>query len=269
MTNDFSIHWSPPYEAWKNGLREMCVSRFVVWVRSLIYTGLILLAARHLLAPFCPPDLSWPLVGGLLLLYPILFGMLYFGEVWSLGRKLPEYALTGEGLFIPTRQRPLVRWDQVASYTIGTLRHQPDFKTLQIHLKMGAHFDLPLPPGNIQKSILAAVATHIPEHSPPSVYSPIRPADWILSSAAILFTAVLVGTWSIPAFIHHKTIVRDWGPWIVLILMFAGPGTWIALLLCGRRAKEQLTVFAMTLNMFSLLLLLVFFVTQTLSQFIR
>ena len=153
-------------------------------------------------------------------------------------RKPPTYGISSEGVLVPSKEHPLISWTHLATYTIDRNPRVPQVRMLFLHRNSGIVKQIPLPGGDVETRILAALADRLPQRPPPPWASPLKRSDWLL---ALTLTGAFVVGGSLYIGRHvpniHGSSIADV---ILLGSLLAGPGTWMALLLRKRRASEQL-----------------------------
>ena len=165
------------------------------------------------------------------------------------GRKPPSYALTAGGILVPSKDHPLIRWKQIASFSVQPHPRLPNRRQLTIHRTEGFGRIFTLPGGDMETSILSELSTRFPQGDPPPKSTSLTKLDWLIGFTLTVATIWVAGNYlGNHAHLHHGAPIIDE---ILLIGLIAGPGTWCAFTLWTRRAKTQLILFAITLNLFA------------------
>jgi hypothetical protein len=245
------IRWSVPDDAWRDGIEAARRSALAMSARLFAITALILCAAHHWFAPLCGPEVSWVWISAALLGVTGLLLILCIMDILARVRTPAKYGLTTEGILVPSKEHPLIRWKEVASFAVRPHPRLSNRRVLSLHLAAGFRRDLALPGGDAEASILSVLSSRLPQGSPPPKSTPLNQWDWLLG---ILATAATI--WGAGAFIsRHMRASHGTSPfdsWWFTCGLIAGPGTWIAVILWRRRATAQLIAFAGILNLFAI-----------------
>jgi hypothetical protein len=252
------LSWSMPDDAWRNVVRSRQRSGLMMSVGLIAITSLALWACHRWVVPLCAPDLPWIRI---VLIIMGLAGFQAFAFFLSpfLGmHNPPAYALNDDGVLMPSKENPRLRWNSVASFTFRRNLQLRGRHILALHLKAGYQCDLPLPQGEIETSIVAELSRRLRQSPPPTWASPRKPMDWLLGT---VLTAAFI--WGAGTYLgrfghgHHGNAIS----WLMIGALVAGPGTWIAIMLRRRRAGEQLLGLAIALNFVAFLGLTTTFVS--------
>jgi hypothetical protein len=247
-----TLRWRVPDEVWQVRVRSVKWSSLWMGLRVNTVAALVLWLSHHFLAPVVTPDFPWRVVSLAMLGFssPLLIAALL--EAFRAGGRTPfEYGITDDGILVPPKDRPLIPWSRIATFTVKPDRDLPNYRTLVLHLKDGATRHIPLPTGDSESDVLRQLSSELPQSPPPPNARPLTRTDGILGFA--LTAATL---WGFTFWLNreiHSLHHSDAALWFLFISCLAGPGTWFALTLRRKRAPQQLVALACAPNMMATL----------------
>jgi hypothetical protein len=255
------IRWSVPLEAWQHAIRN--ARRTALWmaVRVMGVTALAVWAAHHWLVPLLPPDVPWRFALWVVL---GLAGLPMIGQLIQtllVRPRPPEYGLSEDGLLCPSKEKPLIPWSQISSFSVAADSPLPQIRAISLHLKSGLCRKVTLPGGDADQKILSELSSRIPEGPPLKGLGPLTARDWAIG------TCLAIAVSSLSYFSKWPAGQPLPIPWAFLLCFVAGPGTWMALALRGRRAG--LGSLAVGLNMLTAIGLLLSAIARALVELHR
>jgi hypothetical protein len=257
------VEWTMPMDAWQLAASKARRAVIPMAVRLVGLVTLISVAAQVWLSPVIDKGFSWLAAYGIMLGFTAIAIAARAAEAGLIVRpKPPSYGISNEGVLVPSKDRPLIRWNELVSFSVGPDDLSPQRIIVTIYSKAGHHRPFTLPEGTIGDEVLEHFNTHLPQGPPPPQNAKLRTIDWI-AGFAVCTLVVLAGGSSISQHAHalKQSGVLDW---IMIGGLVFGPGTWIALCLFRRRAKAQLFGFAVIFNFFCTIITLMAAVVRSL-----
>jgi hypothetical protein len=252
------VRWSIPVEAWRFDIATARRSTFWMAVRVIGVTGLAVWAVHHFFAQLLPP---WGVATALIIGMAGLPMVLLFLATVLTRRTPPEYAISDDGVLCPSKEKPLIPWPSIASFKVDPDAGLPHIRRLTLYLKMGVKRRIALPGGDADEKILSELSSRISEGPPPEGSSPLTVRDWAIG------TCIAVAVSGLGYFSKWPAGQPLPMPWVFLLCFVAGPGTWMALALRGRRAG--LGSLAVGLNMLTAIGLLLSAIARALVELHR
>jgi hypothetical protein len=175
-----------------------------------------------------------------------------------LGRfRPPNYGISADGLLCPSKDKPLIPWAQISSFHVEADKRLPHGRVVSLHLNSGTVRAISLPGGDADDAIISEMSNKVSQGAPPEASKPLSARDWAIG----IFLAILLSSFGFFSKWPLRQPLPISAP--VFILSFlAGPGTWIAIALRGRRAGSQLGSLAIALNMLTTMGLMLFAIAR-------
>jgi hypothetical protein len=242
-----TLRWTTPAVAYEQGLRAARRQWFWMTVRVATLCCLVVWAAHYWLAARFPPAFPWSRVAAMIIpLHVLPFAAMFL--YLCLGRFKPgSYAIGLDGISVPSKEHPLVRWEQITSFTLGHDPDAPEYQVLRLHPRDGHTRSITLPQGETGESIIRFVAARVPESPPPPKARPVTLRDWIAGLLVAAVTIVAGGELLkayLPALRGHSAAQL-----IFIAGLLFGPGTWLALAMRKRRALAAILPIAAMTNL--------------------
>jgi hypothetical protein len=242
------VEWTMPLDAWKLAASKARHEAFWMAIRLVTIVSLVMILMQIWLAPVIDKHFPWMTAYAIVMGFSALAVIAKAWEAALAGRaKPPTYAITSEGIVVPSREHPLIRWNQLVSFTRSPDDLLPERNIITIYSKAGQRRVFALPPGTAQEDIQGHFEAHLRRGAPPANASPLRAMDWIVG-VVLSFLTVFIGSGYLASQRGHHS-GSELFDCIMLGGFVFGPGTWVALCMIRRRAKTQLFLLAMTLNL--------------------
>jgi hypothetical protein len=259
-----TVRWTTPREAWLHTARRMRRADMMMSLRAMAITALALWAAHHWIAPLIDPIVTWIRICEIMMAFCLLLLLVSTAQLFLPLPQPPTFSLGLEGINVPSTKHPLLRWSQIASYTLTPDKEVAGLTRVTLHLSAGLQRKLTLPGGEIDQDILAEISARLPQGLPPGGSTPLSSKDLIVG---ILLTAA--GIWLESHLLNrHFSNGRptNRADWIIVASLFAGPGTWLGLALRKRRSGNQLFALGLVLNIVGVGAAMMTAFVQSLSQ---
>lgn len=230
-------------------------------LRVSIVTAISFALAGYFVLARLPNERSheWPLIGVGMMMSVIICLMGILARV-SL-RKI-KYAISRDGMILPSNERPFVPWKRLDSFTVVPHPRLPGLAQLNLNIKAGFTRTVLLPESSSEvREIAVVLSRHLPERAPLQKHAPLTPAHWAVGLVFLL--AACIGCAVIPiAIIPPWLINRHFMQYLPDLLLLFGPGTLAAMCLIGRRGFGQLVALALVNNLAGFLLISTIFVIR-------
>lgn len=255
-----SLRWKVSQDLFERRHRELRRKYLFAGVRTIVLVLLVFFGTRACLETRLPDLFGQSKLTFCFVSLAFIAGFVVAAAGFSRG-KPAEFRLTPDGVYISSREHPLLRYKYIHSFTVDRDRLPPHSAKLVLHLRNGIRRIIPLP-GEMESRVLAEISNHFPMQEPLPRYSGLRRKDWWVGLGFALTASVGTGfiLWRYHDYIHHHDL-GIYFPGLIVV----GPGTLLSAILYGRRASNQIFSFAFMINLFCLLIAMLMVVILTVS----
>jgi len=237
------VRWEMPRDAWLYAKCQNRRAQLFFSVRVILVTLAALWAAHHWLWHYMPPDFPWTKVSLIvtgLSATQLVAALLDFVPAGH----PPTYGISVDGVLLPSRDHPIIKWEQIVGYKILPSDELPQFKRLHIQLKSRQVRTITLPENDIA-AIEAEFANRFPSgfiEMPPMIGKYDLLAAFAITCVIAGYSAIKLS--QMKGHIHGSSNAQ----WMFLLGLVAGPGTWIAMIRRKWRRSSNYVGVAVCLN---------------------